>query len=149
MRVVAPERSRWQAPREREKHWKLIDTLPTALLVLWTWLSRSKVSISQHSQQSIKAGHSRRRSLAKCMRQGPRNETAFLGAWAFICRFQPMAADNEPTTLVGGQIALANEARRGETSAASRGVDPSATDGVTHIGSRRQGIRRCGVIECG
>jgi hypothetical protein len=57
------------------------------------------------------------------MRQAPRNETAFLGAWAFICRFQPMAADNEPTTLVGGQIALANEARRGETSAASRGVD--------------------------
>ena len=57
------------------------------------------------------------------MRQALRNETAFLGAWAFICRFQPMAADNEPTTLVGGQIALAHEARRRETSAASRGVD--------------------------
>jgi hypothetical protein len=115
MRVVAPERSRWQAPREREKHRKLIDTLPTALQVLWTRLSRSKVSISQHSQQSIKAGRSRRGPLAKCVRYGPRGV-------AFICRFQPMAADDEPTTLVGGQIALANEARRGETSAASRGV---------------------------
>lgn len=62
-----------------------------------------------------------------------------------------MAADNEPTTLVGGQIALANEARRGAAKQARRvgALTYSLLLVSPHIGSRRQGIRRCGAVESG